>query len=95
MPIDYQNESILTFSQAARSLPGTTHISTIHRWRLRGIRGVKLESCLIGGNRYTSKEALHRFVNATTKAADGIEANCKKSERTCRPSSKLLDDAGI
>ena len=47
------------------------HPSTLHRWRLRGTRGVKLETLLVGGTRYTSVEALNRFFAATTAAADG------------------------
>jgi len=47
------------------------HPSTLHRWRLRGTRGVKLETLLVGGTRYTSVEALNRFFATTTAAADG------------------------
>jgi hypothetical protein len=32
------------------------------RWALRGVDGVKLESFKIGGRRYTTAEALDRFV---------------------------------
>ncbi len=53
------------------------HVSTIYRWRLRGIRGVKLETFLIGGRRYTSVEAIERFteriprlIRAITKSGD-------------------------
>ncbi|MBM4005680.1 MAG: DUF1580 domain-containing protein [Planctomycetes bacterium] len=65
-------EEVLSLSQAAGSLPGGgVHISTIHRWRLRGVRGVKLETVLRGGTRVTSREALARFFAATTAAANG------------------------
>lgn len=70
MAIDIQSDRILTFQEAARSLPGTPHLSTLHRWRLKGIRGVRLKSCLIGGKRYTSREALQQFVDATSAATD-------------------------
>jgi len=65
------SESLLTLTSAAQSLPGKPHSSTLHRWRLRGIRGVRLETILIGGVRYTSREALQRFFNATTAIANG------------------------
>ena len=73
--IDVTNETLIPF----RDVPAWTkehlgrrvHPSTIHRWRMRGARGVKLETLLAGGTRYTSAEALSRFFAATTAAADG------------------------
>jgi hypothetical protein len=60
--VDLLNENVLTLSQAARTLPGgSIHISTIHRWRLRGVRGIRLETAMRGGKRVTSHEALQRF----------------------------------
>lgn len=71
MAIDISTESLLSLPDASKTLPGRPALSTIHRWRLRGVRGTKLETCLIGGRRYTSLEALARFSTATTDAADG------------------------
>lgn len=45
--------------------------STLHRWRLRGVRGVKLETILIGGKRHSSVASLQRFFDASTRAQDG------------------------
>jgi hypothetical protein len=59
--IDISNEFLLTISAAAKSLPSRPHISTVWRWIQRGVRGVKLETYLIGGRRFTSREALERF----------------------------------
>lgn len=47
------------------------HPSTCHRWRIRGIRRVRLSTFLAAGTRYSSLEELERFVAATTVAADG------------------------
>jgi hypothetical protein len=69
--VDIYSEQLLSLTDAAKSLPGRPAASTIFRWRLRGVRGVKLETCLIGGRRYTSMEALERFSAATTASADG------------------------
>jgi hypothetical protein len=71
MTIDISVEEILTLTQAAKSLPGRPASSTIHRWRLRGIRGVRLETILVGGRRFTSRQALERFAARITAAADG------------------------
>jgi hypothetical protein len=69
------SERLLTLSAAAREIPGPTgrglHVATLWRWAHRGVRGVRLETVMVGGIRYTSREALERFVAATTAAADG------------------------
>ena len=69
--IDIQTEKVLTFTQAAKALPGRPNVATLWRWRTAGCRGVKLETVLVGGKRYTSREAIQRFVAETTAAADG------------------------
>jgi len=70
MMIDPQTESVVSLTDVAKSLPGRPNITTIWRWRNRGVRGVKLETILLGGRRMTSHEALARFFAATTAAAD-------------------------
>lgn len=75
MAIDVQSETLISFREVPawtkEHLGNRVHPSTIHRWRLRGARGVKLETLLAGGTRYTSAEALNRFFAGATAAADG------------------------
>lgn len=60
----------LTLSQAAQTLPHRPHASTLHRWRTRGIRGVRLQTCLLGGRRFTTKVWLDDFLELSSKAGD-------------------------
>ena len=69
--IDRSQEQILSITAAAKSLPGRPCIQTIYRWCRNGIKGIRLETLLIGGRRYTSAEALDRFAAAVTAAAAG------------------------
>jgi hypothetical protein len=69
--IDVENEKLITFAQATKILPGRPNITTVWRWRNRGCRGIKLETVLSGGRRFTSVEALRRFQERVTAAADG------------------------
>lgn len=73
--IDALNEDIITLAAAASEIPGRSgrglNGCTIWRWHARGIRGIRLETLMIGGIRYTSREALQRFFAATTAAAEG------------------------
>jgi hypothetical protein len=65
MPIDIDAEELVHFPDAAKTWPGRPVVlQTLHRWRFRGVRGAKLETVIIGGLRYTSREAIRRFINA-------------------------------
>ena len=65
MSINVETETLIDFAAAAREFPGrAVCIQTLHRWRLNGVRGIRLESCMIGGRRFTSQEAVARFVAA-------------------------------
>ena len=69
--IDVDKEKLITLAQATKILPGRPNITTVWRWRNRGVRGVTLETVLSGGRRFTSIEALRRFQERVTAAADG------------------------
>jgi hypothetical protein len=74
MSIDPKIEHLYSLAAAAKLLPGEPHLATLHRWRSRGVKGVKLETLVIGGRRFTSLEALGRFIEATTASSDGEAA---------------------
>ena len=71
MALDFSQEQFLTLTEAAASLPGKVHRNTVCRWALQGLKGIRLESCMLGGRRYTSQKSLQRFADRTTTAADG------------------------
>lgn len=87
MAISLFNEDLVLISQAHKLLPGRPHRSTLERWRLKGRHGVRLESLLIGGLRYTSKQALTRFCNAVTAAADGEQGIVHQEQHNDRQSA--------
>src|SRR5262245_30889651 len=92
--IDTGTETMQTLARAARTVPnraGTRGIdvSTINRWWIRGIHGIRLETILVGGIRYTSAEAMQRFFAATTAAAD----RCALPTRTTRQRERAIADA--
>ena len=98
MGVDFGSETLLSLSQAAKSLPGRPHLSTIFRWHLRGVKGIRLETCCIGGKRFTSVEALKRFSDETTAAADGkppSRRTNRQRQRDLAAAEQELSDAGI
>ena len=67
--IDCDTEELIRFSAARSAFPGRDSIAlqTLHRWRTQGVRGTKLETCLVGGLRMTSREAISRFLTAQNR----------------------------
>jgi hypothetical protein len=68
MPNSPVGTRLLSLREATQLLPGRPHISTLHRWRLRGVRGIRLETVRVGGRRFVSTDALAKFIDETTKA---------------------------
>lgn len=100
MTIDVQSETLISFSDARSAFPGIDRrlsLATLHRWRLNGVRGVKLETVLIGGLRYTSREAIARFIQAQNAndapAAPVITASQRR--RLSEAARLALQEAGI
>lgn len=71
MKIDLSQEALIRLTEAVQFLPGQPHVSTLWRWCHRGVLGVRLETIVGGGRRYTSKAAIGRFIERTTAARDG------------------------
>lgn len=73
-------KAFLPLNEVPRPLPlrkgKRTHYSTIYRWATKGFRGHVLESVFVGGIRYTTHEALERFV----AHVDGSERNDSHAE---------------
>lgn len=90
--VDLLQEERLALGRAARDC--NVHIATIGRWCQRGIRSVVLESYLLGGRRYTTRQALTRFVERRSSIGTRVqpgasalrsrEAAVKQAERELR-----------
>ena len=69
--MDIIRESLIPFGVLAHEIPPSrggrpVAVSTLHRWRLHGSLGVKLEAVCIGGRWYCSREAFQRWCDAVT-----------------------------
>jgi hypothetical protein len=82
--VDVFREEPISFAQAPTILPGRPSFQSLHRWATKGRRGVRLESVLIGGRRYTTREAFFRFVERLTAIADGEAATELTISRSSR-----------
>lgn len=99
MSIDVDAETMLQFPAARNEFPGrkTLSLATLHRWRLHGVKGAKLETCLIGGLRYTSREAINRFIAALNAGEQPGAPAISKSQRRrqAETADRLLREAGV
>jgi hypothetical protein len=83
MMIDVNKEDLLTLTEATTLLPGRSgkhrSLPTLYRWCSIGVRRnnvlVKLDSIVIGGARYTSREALTRFITSCNEVR-GEKTGC-------------------
>ncbi len=81
MSIDIDNESLLSLAQASHKIPGRPTLRTLWRWVNHGVEGQRLETIKCGKRRFTSVEAIHRFIARGTKASSA-RAN-STSARVC------------
>lgn len=97
--IDALSENLVRVpTEATRLFPGRPHASTIWRWYKRGVKGIRLEIVRIGGRPYTSREAIQRFIERTTAAAEAPTVPCSSTRVRARAISDAERDlarAGI
>ena len=100
--INIHDEELLTLSGAAKRLPNgragkPVHVATLHRWASPGgLQGVRLETIKVGGIRYTSAEALERFI--TKCSADNAlrePQSTRQRQRAFDQAERELESAGI
>ncbi len=64
------SESLVPVNKAGVLFPCPVGRTALERWMRSGVRGVRLESLLIGSRRFTSKEAIARFIEQTNEPRD-------------------------
>lgn len=99
--IDLANEDVVTFAELARRVGRRranrpTHVATIHRWRLRGLNGIRLAAAKHGGIWVTTVQAYQRFVDALTRAAVGeAPGPASPSRPSADQTDRALDKLGL
>ena len=79
----------LTMTEAAALLPGRKpgkrlYVNTVWRWCRKGLRGVRLRSVLVGGQRLTTRQWLQEFIQAMSEAREPGDASPPPVIRTPR-----------
>ena len=76
--INSETETLILPKDVCRMFPGRSgkgiSLSTVWRWMIHGRRRQKLDSLIVGGTRYTSREAVQRFVAGLNGGQSGQPA---------------------
>lgn len=102
MTIDIEFEELIHFPEAPKYFPGRNPcIQSLHRWRLHGVTGangqkIKLETVKVSGLRYTTSQAIRRFVEAQNSDQQTSPTITPQQRRKqAEAADRLLKEAGI
>lgn len=94
-----QDETLIPLRDARDSIPGRPTYRTVSRWCREGVNGVRLESVLIGRDRYTSVPAIDRFRDQLVRLQNVIEPEANTVARRIRTMRirlrELYDSLGV
>jgi hypothetical protein len=90
MSLDFTKEQAISLCEVPCYVPKRrgkkVHYSTVYRWATKGARGRTLETVLSGGIRFTTIEAVRRFLAAkpsvmtrTDDLSDAIDAALREA----------------
>lgn len=80
-------------AELARALPRPTHVSTVWRWVLRGVRGRRLPSSIQGGRRLILGADAIEFLGGDRAAAQPTMTP-RQATRASERAAAALDRAG-
>lgn len=95
MAIDLSAETPLTIAEAAAIIPGSPSLASVWRWVLKGVRGNRLESLMIAGRRFTTHEAIDRFIARSNVEPSAPTVVTKSRRKEIAQAERFCESAGI
>lgn len=83
------DETLVPIQKAGQSFPYPVGRKAVERYFRHGIRGIFLETVLIGNRRFSSLEAIRRFLYATNKNSDAENVTRPMTEQELQSAKKL------
>ena len=89
-------DDLVPLTQAVKFIPGRPHVSTIWRWATQGVGNppIRLETSMVGGRRFTSRQAVERFVEQLS-GGPAAAASVDDASHEDTLVYNQLDDAGF
>jgi Protein of unknown function (DUF1580) len=85
MPIIVTSEDLLPINGVPKFLEKRIgkriNLSTVYRWKTRGICGVRLETVSVGGGSFTTPDAMNEFFAKSTRAKQQREIADMRSKQ--------------
>jgi Protein of unknown function (DUF1580). len=87
------SETLLDLTEATKKFPIRCSRSSLERWVRQGVRGTQLETVLLGNRRYTSLQAIDRFVRNQLHVVLEQEVSKQRllSQKEIKEKSRLYD----
>jgi hypothetical protein len=79
--VEILNEKLVSLTEARKHFPNRPDKATVWRWYAKGLNGVSLETVVVGGRRFTSEEAIKRFIARRTETANAALGGADQSAR--------------
>jgi len=92
---DSPETQFFSLAEAAKLMPGHPHISTLHRWRISGVRGVRLDTTLIGGRRFVTRESIAEFFQKINQSASDSSSPQQSLSGNLKTAESFLDREGV
>jgi hypothetical protein len=96
--INIASETLVSLAGVTAVAGGAVSYRTAWRWATTGLRGVRLATVFFGGHRFTSKEAVARFVSELTEARNEVTEEIERlpaSRRSHAAAMRWLAARGI
>ena len=92
--IDVEREHLIPLTDARNYLPSRPSKRTLFRWALKGYgeHRIRLESVKLGVQRWTSKEAIRRFVIAINRRQDDNASRVSRRKQIAEADAQLTRD---
>jgi hypothetical protein len=89
------DRSLVSFAEARKLLPRSRdkpiHLTTLHRWRTRGVAGIRLWAVKVGARWYTSEDAIRTFIERLSS----LRALPPKKSETALKADLVLKSLGF
>ena len=96
MLVDLEHDRLLSFREAAAMLPGGgVNLSTLHRWRQKGVRGHVLQTVMVGGRRFIPLKFLEEFCAAISGGPLPTAERSRDRERRVEAARRELRARGV
>lgn len=89
------DQELISIKQACKLIPTRPAICTVWRWIEKGCRGHRLQSWLVGGMRFTSKEAIETFIENINQGSGAIRTESPSRSKKAEAAEKELRDLGV